>query len=90
MFKHKHMCMAVKTITITTDAYDAMVRMKHSDESFSELFLRLGKKATLRDVAELFRGSFTKAEGEAFAKRVADARKSLGKGLEARRARLGL
>jgi predicted CopG family antitoxin len=33
--------MAVKTITITTKAYEAIKRMKRADESFSELFLRI-------------------------------------------------
>lgn len=82
--------MAVKTITITTDAYETMFRLKHEGESFSELFLRLGKRMTLRDLAPMFRDCWSKEEGDAFAKRVADARKRLGKGLEARRARLGL
>ena len=82
--------MAVKTITITTDAYETMFRLKHEGESFSELFLRLGKRMTLKDLAPMFQGCITKEEGAAWAKRVADERKRSGKFMEARRARLGL
>jgi predicted CopG family antitoxin len=42
MFKHKH-GMVSKTITITEDAYKAIVKLKREGESFSKLFLRLGK-----------------------------------------------
>jgi predicted CopG family antitoxin len=38
MFKHS---MAVKTITVTKDAYDALRSMKEGDESFSEAILRI-------------------------------------------------
>jgi len=43
MFKHKHN-MAVKTITITEDAYDCIKNLKHENESFSDLFKRLAKE----------------------------------------------
>jgi predicted CopG family antitoxin len=33
--------MAVKTITVTKDAYDALRSMKEGDESFSEAILRI-------------------------------------------------
>lgn len=37
-FKRKH-TMAVKTITITEDAYNALKRMKYGDRSFSEVII---------------------------------------------------
>lgn len=36
--------MGTKTITITTDAYDALSKHKRVDESFSEVINRLTKK----------------------------------------------
>ena len=43
--------MAVKTITVTEDAYDTMKRLKKGDESFSDLFLRIGNKPlTCKDI----------------------------------------
>lgn len=44
MFKHKHMFMAIKTITITEDAYESIKRLKSAGESFSQLFLRISKQ----------------------------------------------
>ncbi len=34
----------VKTITVTEDAYDSFKRMKHGDESFSDVMLRVSKE----------------------------------------------
>lgn len=39
--------MAVKTLTITTDAYDSLVALKRDGESFSELVRRLTRAQTL-------------------------------------------
>ena len=36
--------MAVKTITVIEEAYEVMKRMKHGDESFSELFMRISNE----------------------------------------------
>ncbi len=33
--------MAVKSLTVTEDAYDALKRLKHGDESFSETIMRV-------------------------------------------------
>ena len=44
MFKHTHMFMAVKTITVTKEAYEALASEKKKDESFSEVILRTHKK----------------------------------------------
>ncbi len=38
------MFMTVKTLTITTDAYNSIKNMKNPGESFSQLFLRISKK----------------------------------------------
>lgn len=37
--------MAVKTITITVEAYNALSRVKHSNESFSETVRRLAERS---------------------------------------------
>lgn len=39
-FKRKH-TMAVKTITITEDAYNALRRIKYGDRSFSEVIMEV-------------------------------------------------
>lgn len=41
-YKHKHKHnMAIKTITVTENAYSQIKKLKHGDESFSELFTRI-------------------------------------------------
>ena len=51
MFKHKRMFMSVKTITVTTEAYEALAKDKRKDESFSELLLRTHKsKSKVEDI----------------------------------------
>ncbi len=52
----KYMCthmlpMATKTITVTEDAYEHMKKLKHQEESFSTLFLRLAdEKLRVADI----------------------------------------
>ena len=80
MFKHT---MVVKTITITEDAYEAIKRMKGVEESFSELFRRLGKQQlTIDDVAGILDES--EEETEAFRKRVQESRKRMNVGFRRR------
>ena len=41
-FKHT-ICMAVKTITVTEEAYEALRQLKEEGESFSKLILRVAR-----------------------------------------------
>lgn len=75
--------MAVKTITVTEDAYEALKGLKHENESFSEAIKRMaGKKLRIRDLW----GALveTPEEMSAFAKRVKEAHEELGKGFDER------
>ncbi len=70
--------MAVKTITITEEAYGAIKRLKKEEESFSQLFLRISpKKITIQDLAGILKGSNIE-------ERFWNLRKKLGKGMEKR------
>ena len=52
MFKylniHKH-TMTVKTITVSEEAYEAFKSLKSSNESFSDLMMRVAKRRPLSD-----------------------------------------
>ncbi|HLC66441.1 MAG TPA: antitoxin VapB family protein [Candidatus Nanoarchaeia archaeon] len=75
--------MAVKTITITEDAYQTMKQLKGENESFSELFRRLGNRQfTIDDVAGILEEN--EEETEAFRKRVQEARKRIDRGFRRR------
>ena len=41
---HAHMHCMTTTISLTKEAYEALVRLKRNDESFSELILRIAKE----------------------------------------------
>lgn len=72
--------MAVKTITITEEAYDSMKRLKSGGESFSDLFLRLtSKTATVKDIRGFLHHS--PEEAAEFARRVRAVHEGLGKSL---------
>lgn len=43
--------MGVKTITISIEAYEALLKLKRPGESFSDVILRLAKKRSLLDLA---------------------------------------
>ena len=69
--------MAVKTITVTEEAYGAVKQLKTRDESFSDLFLRIGKKhPTFADIRGLL--LHTPDKGATFAHRVEEAHARLG------------
>lgn len=45
--------MVTKTITITEEAYNALLSLKGKDESFSELIIRLVKSYSKRNIQRL-------------------------------------
>ncbi len=77
--------MAVKTITITKDAYDVLRKMKHGNESFSDVVRRLSSDK--KSVKE-FLGILKDTDAEAFHARVRGIRKNVSKSFERRHDRL--
>lgn len=75
--------MAIKTITITEDAYERIRRLKREGESFSKLFLRLSseKRSTGRSIYGLLKGEDT----ERLLKTSREIRKRADKEMEMRR-----
>ena len=73
--------MAVKTITVTRDAYDALKGLKAPHESFSKTILRVAKKKPL----DMFFGVLSKESGERLEHTIRELRK---KRTAAHRARL--
>ena len=64
MFKHKHMFMAVKTITVTKEAYEALASEKKPNESFTEVILRTHKKkGNVEDIMK-FAGAWSEMSDE--------------------------
>ncbi len=54
--------MTTKTITVTEDAYELIKGLKRGEESFSNLFLRLGeRKCTVNTFFGLLSGDATEA-----------------------------
>lgn len=83
MFKHKHMFMAVKTITITTQAYEAIKHLKKAEESFSELFLRISpRKLTIKDIAGILQ--HTPEQTKQWQERIRQMRREFDEGMEKR------
>lgn len=75
--------MTVKTITITEDAYETIRRLKIDDESFSNLFKRLGERyATFKDIRGVMK--HTPDEAKEFAERAKKIREKLGKSMKER------
>ena len=79
--------MVIKSLTITEDAYEILKHLKHGDESFSDVILRIGKEK--RDNIEKYFGIFkrSQAETEAMIVRVKDRRKEITKEFDERQAR---
>ena len=73
--------MAVKTITIKENAYEALKSLKLSRESFSETILRIAKRKPLSE----FFGVLSKNTGEKLEKAILASRKKRN---EAHRARM--
>ena len=72
MFKHKHTFMAVKTITITEDAYSMLRAVKMPEENFSEAIKRITTNRPLSD----FFGILTKEEADNLEKNVEENRRA--------------
>lgn len=67
--------MAVKTITVTENAYFALSNMKEPNESFSDVILRVSRMRPLSD----FFGILSSESGEKLEKVIYDARKKRNK-----------
>lgn len=63
--------MAVKTITVTEDAYQALKSLKSTSESFSETILRVAKRKPLSS----FFGVLSEERGERLETAIIEARK---------------
>lgn len=82
MFKHK-LTMAIKTITVTEQAYDVIKRLKNAEESFSELFMRIGsRQLTVKDIAGVLKQ--TPEESEKLRRRVHEVHERIGVGIQKR------
>lgn len=77
--------MAVKTITVTEEAYRRMKSLKMPDESFSELFNRL---ASEKNVLWKFFGMYPKEGAEKDRKRLKEFRERVTADMEERYARI--
>jgi predicted CopG family antitoxin len=62
--------MAVKTITVTEDAYEALKSLKEHDESFSKTILRVARRRSLKE----FAGILSKESGERLERAISEAR----------------
>lgn len=76
--------MAIKTITVTKEAYDALKEKKERNESFSKTILRITKRKQLRD----FFGVLSKESGARFEEEISKARKQRNKAHAARLKRI--
>lgn len=75
--------MVVKTITVTEEAYNAIKRLKTDNESFSELFNRLGnKQLRVKDLIGVLK--HTPQEAAEFRRRVIEERNILSGDMERR------
>jgi len=69
--------MVIKSLTITEDAYDALKRLKHGDESFSEVILKVTSDRT--DVIKRYLGAagVNEKEADAWKARLSERRKTV-------------
>ncbi|MEK6960471.1 MAG: antitoxin VapB family protein [Nanoarchaeota archaeon] len=76
--------MTIKSLTITEDAYDTLKRLKHGDESFSEVILRVGREKS-RPIADFFGIlKMSEREAEEMIRRVRDRRNDVDLELKSR------
>ncbi|MEW6295709.1 MAG: antitoxin VapB family protein [Candidatus Diapherotrites archaeon] len=80
--------MASKTLTIRKDVYDALIRAKEDDESFSEMFERLltEKKPDLLKYAGIWK--ISEKEKKGIEREIKKMRKSADKNFEERLRRI--
>lgn len=76
--------MAIKTISITEEAYGRLKALKREKESFTNAILRLTKKRSLLDLA----GILAKREASELRKRIKEGRKISRKRLDKLRLKL--
>lgn len=67
--------MAIKSLTITEDAYEALKLSKHGDESFSDAVLRLSNEKI--GLAARFRGALKGTDTKSFSERIKTRRKTI-------------
>jgi predicted CopG family antitoxin len=75
--------MGFRTVSLADDAYERLAAMRRPGESFSDVVRRLTRGRSLTELG----GLLSKAEGEALAEALAQAKKER---LERKRRRLGL
>lgn len=78
--------MAIKSLTVTEEAYDALKKQKIGEESFSQIILRVTK--TKKGHVGNFFGALKEKEGEELQKRVKENRKEFDKLQKEREKRL--
>ena len=75
--------MATKTITVTEDAYQSIKKLKYEEESFSDLFKRIGRdKMFIRNYFGILKKSEKELEKER--KRIREIREKLSRDMEKR------
>lgn len=70
-YTYIHIHMAIKTISITEDAYNSLKSKKDPNESFSEIIVRLSGKKSLSS----FFGALSKESADALEDSINEARK---------------
>lgn len=79
--------MVIKSLSITEDAYNVLKRLKHGDESFSEVIMRVGdeKRDHIKKHVGILKRS--QAETDEMLRKIKDRRKEFGKEMEDRQER---
>ncbi len=78
------LCMATKSITITSEAYERLTVFKESNESFSDVINKLTKRDSLLDLV----GVLSPKEAEELEASVNESRKRMRKRMDETAARL--
>lgn len=80
--------MAIKSLTITEEAYNVLKARKHGDESFSEVIVRIGRNKV--GAAAKFFGVLKGMDAEGFEDRIKRRRADIEKEVAQRRKRFVL